>query len=185
MQTDEYIKRFLPDALRIEQNYGVPSGVSLGMSALESGWGVSELSKVYNNYFGMSKGSSWSGQTVARQDWYINAQGVKIYYTQYFRVYQSAQDSFNDFGKVIKSGYPKAFKYSDPVQFVNSLLTEHTWSDGKPKRYADDPEYLKKFSKVYDIIAPYIPAARVYAGFGSGILLILLMLGFAVGSKKR
>ena len=62
--TQEMIK----GAQESEQKYGVPASVTLAQIMQESGGtnkgGLSTLAYKYNNLFGVTAGSSWSGQTV-------------------------------------------------------------------------------------------------------------------------
>ncbi len=70
---------------------GVLPSVLIAQSALESAWGSSNVCKNTNNYFGITKGSSWKGETYTAGTGYV------------FRKYRSQRHSVKDYVKLINS----------------------------------------------------------------------------------
>lgn len=58
---DAYIAKAAQAAKASKKAYGVPRAVTIAQSILESGWGNSQLTTKYNNYFGI-KCSAWSAR---------------------------------------------------------------------------------------------------------------------------
>jgi len=52
----KYIDRVMPYAVLVQQKYNVPICITIGVAAMESGWGRSNVSKVHCNHLGL-KGS--------------------------------------------------------------------------------------------------------------------------------
>lgn len=82
--------------------------VILAQGALESGWGTSCLAVGHRNFFGiMGYGASngyWHGQRITITD----GRGISFY----FREYASVRFSFLDFGRLIFTGYHRAWSFS-------------------------------------------------------------------------
>lgn len=93
--------------------HGIYVSVMLAQSALESGYGKSELTKKYNNYFGILADKSWTGK--------------KITFTNGFtyRVYESAMESVQDYINFLlkNSRYKKegVFNAASPEEQANAL----------------------------------------------------------------
>ncbi|HAV56605.1 MAG TPA: peptidoglycan hydrolase [Acinetobacter junii] len=138
MKPNEFIKYYLPYAEENEKETGVPALATLAQAALESGWGQHAPG---NNFFGIKAGKSWKGeiQVLTTHEF----EGDKtITIKQTFRKYASPLDSFKDHAALLKKRWPKAFTYTDPVQFINAVQNEH------PYKYATDPDYLRKMSQL-------------------------------------
>lgn len=186
MTDKTYIDKFLPIAQQVHDKYGVPIAVSLVQSFLESGAAESKLAKYHNNYFGITAGSSWKGNTVTFRDWYPDPKtGKQIYYDAIFRSYPDILTGWLDYGNLLKNGkyYKDAFNHvDDPVKFVSALV-----DDNGPK-YGTDPKYLQKFAAALERLKQYIPAqlpAPVIAGSSGNILSVILMVGAAAFFFKR
>ncbi len=82
----------------------------LAQAAFESGWGTSDLSVKYHNYFGLTAyGASnayWHGGKVT-----VRAAG----YSMDFRRYDTAENSFLDFARLIRNGYRSAWSVSTDI----------------------------------------------------------------------
>lgn len=125
-------------AQQTEQEYGVPASVTLGQLILESSGsyknGMSKLAAEYNNFFGVTAGSSWTGETVQMS----NSQGQD---TQTYRVYSSILDSITDHAKVLCNE-----RYT---QYTKTAKTVSEYVDGVAKGgYATDPAYASKVKQV-------------------------------------
>lgn len=113
----EFSKEDIELAKKVEKNYGVPASVTLGAYALESGYGKSTVGK--NNYFNI-KGDGTNG----------------------YRDYESKEESFNDYGKLLSTNRytSKTKDATNAKEYVQAV---------KDAGYAEDPNYV---SKVVNII---------------------------------
>ncbi|MCX8019947.1 MAG: glucosaminidase domain-containing protein [Chitinophagaceae bacterium] len=118
----EFIKKFRPLADSLEQEYGIPSAVILGVAVIESGAGKSRNTRLLNNYFGI----------VGKNNLH-KTKGIKTKYKQY----PDARASFVDFCKLITR---KKF-YSKLKGNKNYLL----WTDAISKSgYSEVPAIWKQ-----------------------------------------
>ena len=62
ISTSDFINRYAPHAMEQQIKYGIPASVILAQMAIESSWGTSALARNDNNFFGIKKGSSWTGR---------------------------------------------------------------------------------------------------------------------------
>lgn len=117
-------------AIEQQIKYGIPASITLCQMGLESGMGTSNLSTQYNNYFGIKKGSSWTGEVAYKYDDHS--------YPEAFRVYNSAADSMEDHSKLLmKDRYASCRKYSS-TDYEN-------WAKAiKASGYATDASYASK-----------------------------------------
>jgi flagellum-specific peptidoglycan hydrolase FlgJ len=87
----EFITEHSQYSAEVEREYGVPVGLTLCQSIYESGGGRSHLAEHQNNYFGIKTGDNWEGDS-----------------NNGFRCYESARESFLDYGRFISKHYSKA-----------------------------------------------------------------------------
>lgn len=98
MLLEEYINKFLPYAQQASAP-GVPIGLILTHSFLESGRGESQLSKKYNNFFGVK---SRPGERFIQLPTKEIINGKEITLLQNFKVYNSPKDSFLDYVRLLQ-----------------------------------------------------------------------------------
>jgi hypothetical protein len=136
----DYIASVVSAARGVQQQHQVPASVAIGQSILESGWGSSGLTRDHNNYFGIKCASPGNPGPIAIGCQPLSTQecrptcGPEI---AHFRVYRSREDSFLDYGRLLRtvSLYAPAFDYvHDPDQFIR-IVGRH---------YATDPNYANK-----------------------------------------
>lgn len=151
----EFIAKLVKGAQQTEREKGIPASVTIGMAALETGWGRSTMaakvagsatsdgkSYVVNTLFNI-KCSSKGTHTAPYQSGCVPMKGVKeyradgsVYYTpSYFARYSSWTNSMLDFGRLLStaSRYAPAFQYTSyPDQFVTEV---------RKGGYATDPNY--------------------------------------------
>jgi flagellum-specific peptidoglycan hydrolase FlgJ len=65
----DFIKLMYPFALKSEKATGVPALVTLAQAIVESGWGKSFLSREANNFFGIKRGTNWTGNIIFLETW--------------------------------------------------------------------------------------------------------------------
>lgn len=125
-------------AIASEKKYGVPASITLGQIMLESGGsnagGLSGLAYNYNNLFGVTAGSSWTGKTV----YMTNKNGTD---GQNYRVYDSVEQSIDDHGKLLASD--RYTKYTSNAKNISEYA-----SAIKQAGYATDPNYATKLTSI-------------------------------------
>jgi len=140
----DFVNRIWPHALEAASTIGVPPQFLVAHSALESGWGKSEIrsadgSPTYN-LFGVKAGRNWQGPSVDVQTTeYVN--GVAQSSTEKFRVYGSYAESFRDYASLLRnnSRFSAVLGQQDGTQFARSL---------QQSGYATDPMYADKLSRI-------------------------------------
>lgn len=137
---EAFYERYAQAAINQQIKYGIPASVTLAQMAIESACGTSSLSTQCNNYFGIKKGSSWTGPTQLFLDDHSHKEP--------FRVYGSVEESIEDHSKVLM--YPV---YQKNCKQLSSTDYEG-WADGISKVYASNSSYatmLKKDIKHYGL----------------------------------
>lgn len=101
-KTENYVVKNYQYAQKAGEKFNMDPLVILAQGSFESGWGTSNLSKKHNNFFGITAGGStnefWKGGVYQAQN----------QYKLKFRTYESPQDSFYDFGRLISRNYKSA-----------------------------------------------------------------------------
>ncbi len=142
---EEYINAMRPYAEKAAQELGVPTGVLLAQSALETGWGQKIMhttdGRNSHNLFGIKASSRWSGDSVRVGSLEYREGVAKKEYSD-FRVYGSYEESFRDYVDFIKSNdrYQSALKQAgNAIDYINAL---------QEAGYATDPNYADKVSDI-------------------------------------
>lgn len=141
---EEYVNRVWPHAVEAANSIGVPPQFLIAQSALETGWGKSEIrradgSSTYN-VFGIKAGRSWQGESVEVQTTeYVN--GEPLTTRERFRVYSSYAEAFNDYASLLSNNarFSNVIGQQDGTQFARSL---------QESGYATDPAYAKKLDRI-------------------------------------
>ena len=112
----EFFKKHKNSAIKACKGTGLFPSVMLAQAALESGYGRSELSTKYNNYFGI-KAHNYKGATVNMSTGEV-VNGNKITVNSNFRVYSSVTQSFKDRNNFLKENqrYKEVFKKNTPEE---------------------------------------------------------------------
>ena len=109
MNKQAFFKKFLPAAKAAGEHFKLIPQMILAQAAIESGWGESVLCTVYNNYFGLTGYGQpslyWKGAKT------LKAEDGGISHLQ-FRIYESVEQSFFDFARLICKVYPTATSLS-------------------------------------------------------------------------
>lgn len=140
----DFVDRVWPHAVEAGNATGVPAHFLVAHSALESGWGKSEIRKADGsptyNLFGVKAGRSWQGPTTEVQTTeYVN--GVAQSSREKFRVYGSYAESFRDYANLLGNNprFSGVLGQQDGTQFARSL---------QQSGYATDPMYADKLSRI-------------------------------------
>ena len=140
----DFVNRVWPHAVEAANGIGVPPQFLVAHSALESGWGKSEIktsdgSPSYN-IFGIKAGRGWQGASVEVQTTeYV--EGVAQSSREKFRVYGSYAEAFRDYATLLKNNprFSAVLGQKDGTQFARSL---------QQSGYATDPMYAEKLSRI-------------------------------------
>ena len=140
----DFVDRVWPHAVEAGNATGVPAHFLVAHSALESGWGKSEIRKADGsptyNLFGVKAGRSWQGPTAEVQTTeYVN--GVAQSSREKFRVYGSYAESFRDYANLLSNNprFSGVLGQQDGAQFARSL---------QQSGYATDPMYADKLGRI-------------------------------------
>lgn len=145
----EFIAKLAPSAQAVEREFSIPASVTIGMAALETGWGSSSMtgqmvvdSRAYevNTLFNIkctSVASPYQTGCVPVRTAEYRSDGTMYYIVDEFRTYASWLDSTRDYARLLSTAtrYAPAFQYTDyPDQFVTEV---HKGG------YATDPRYAE------------------------------------------
>ena len=139
-----FVQQHAEAASRVEQASGLPSGFMLGQAGHETGWGRHEIKNANGspsfNLFGIKATGGWNGKVAEiTTTEYVN--GVAQKTVAKFRAYDSYEDSFKDYARLITQS-PRYAKVSQQTD------SAHAFATGLQKAgYATDPEYAAKLSR--------------------------------------
>ncbi len=142
---DAFVQHLSGTAERVAQESGIPSAFMLGQAGHETGWGKSAIKKADGsdsfNVFGIKAGKGWTGKVAeVTTTEYIDGKPRKV--TAKFRAYDSYEESFRDYARLIKESprYEKA-------ESVAKTGSAQAYASALQKAgYATDPEYARKLS---------------------------------------
>lgn len=142
---DAFVQYLSGTAERVAQESGIPAAFMLGQAGHETGWGKSAIKKADGsdsfNLFGIKATKGWTGKVAeVTTTEYIDGKPRKV--TAKFRAYDSYEESFRDYARLIKESprYEKAesvAKTGSAVAYAAAL---------QKAGYATDPEYARKLS---------------------------------------
>ena len=128
-----------------EAETGIPAAFMLAQAAHESGWGQREIRHAdgssANNLFGIKAGTQWKGAVAeVTTTEYVDGQPRKL--SQRFRAYESPQESFRDYARLMKDNQRYA-----PV-LASGGSAERFAQGLQAAGYATDPAYAGKLGRV-------------------------------------
>jgi len=142
--SQEFVNRVWPHAVEASRSTGIPPQFLVGHSALESGWGRSEIRKADGtssyNLFGIKAGKNWTGATVdATTTEYVDGQPQQV--VERFRAYGSYEEGFRDYANLLRNSprYGGVIGSQDGTEFARRL---------QQAGYATDPMYADKLSRI-------------------------------------
>ena len=124
---EDFFTAFAPLAQAVGKKYDLYPSVILAQAAVESNFGESELSKHYNNYFGIK------GKGVVLPTMEMEGEEEKMVQDG-FRTYSSARESFYDYGKLIAKAprYESVRRAESAEAYARAL---------HPAGYSTNPHY--------------------------------------------
>ncbi|GHE81054.1 flagellar assembly peptidoglycan hydrolase FlgJ [Thalassotalea profundi] len=140
-EPQDFVSAMIEPAKEAQEKLKVPFEVIIAQAALETGWGKKIIKnsngESSNNLFNIKADKRWSGDKTHKETLeYEN--GAMVKKREPFRMYESLQDSVNDYINFLSSGerYQDALKQAGNVeQFLQGL---------QGAGYATDPEYANK-----------------------------------------
>ncbi|MDP3227052.1 MAG: flagellar assembly peptidoglycan hydrolase FlgJ [Acidovorax sp.] len=142
---DGFVQHLSGTAERVSKESGIPATFMLGQAGHETGWGKSEIrnkdGSTSYNLFGIKATKGWTGKVAEiTTTEFINGKAQKV--TAKFRAYDSYEDSFRDYAKLITES-PRYEKAESVAQSGSAMAYA---SALQKAGYATDPEYAKKLS---------------------------------------
>ena len=140
---DDFVEHHSAAAERVAQASGIPASFMLGQAGHETGWGKSEIKGAGGsnsfNLFGIKATKAWTGKVAEiTTTEYVNGAAQKV--TAKFRAYDSYEDSFKDYARLINNSP----RYEQARAKVDSAVAYAT--ELQKAGYATDPEYARKLS---------------------------------------
>lgn len=140
----DFVARHSATANQVERSSGIPTSFMLGQAGHETGWGRREITTASGensfNLFGIKAGPGWSGKVAeVTTTEYVN--GVAQKKVAKFRAYDSFEDSFKDYARLITNSprYAQVRTQTGSVAgYANGL---------QQAGYATDPDYASKLSR--------------------------------------
>ena len=142
-----FVQRHAAAAAAVEKTSGIPSSYMLGQAGHETGWGKHEIKGAGGvqsfNLFGIKAGAGWTGKVAeVTTTEYVN--GVAKKGVAKFRAYDSYEDSFRDYARLIT----QSPRYAQASQQTGSA---QAYASGLQKAgYATDPQYAAKLSRAIE-----------------------------------
>lgn len=116
-QQISFVKNSLQAAVSAGAAFNMNPSVILAQAAFESGWGMSKLATGSNNYFGLT------AYGCSNQYWHGGKTAVSTgSYSLDFRRYDTRENSFLDFARLIRNNYRLAWQVSnDPKAYAREI----------------------------------------------------------------
>jgi len=143
---DNFVQHHRAAAERVAQESGIPASFMLGQAGHETGWGKSEIRHKDGsnsfNLFGIKAGKGWTGKVAEiTTTEYVDGTPRKV--TAKFRAYDSYEDSFKDYARLINDN-PRY----DQAQAVAKTGSATAYAAALQKAgYATDPQYAAKLGR--------------------------------------
>jgi flagellar protein FlgJ len=126
---------------------GIPASFMIAQAAHESGWGKREITGSDGspsfNVFGIKATAGWTGKVAeVRTTEYVDGKPQKV--MAKFRAYDSYEDAFKDYARLIGSNE----RYANVVAQAQGGSAEGFARGLQKAGYATDPDYASKLAKV-------------------------------------
>ncbi len=144
-----FVHRHDAAAKAAEAQSGIPAAFMIAQAAHETGWGHREIRNTdgtpSHNLFGIKAGAGWTGPVAEiTTTEYVSGQPRKV--TAKFRAYESYEESFRDYARLIKDSprYQQAYR-----QATDGTPDAAAFAQGLQRAgYATDPAYADKLARV-------------------------------------
>lgn len=136
-----FLKNFAGAARAAQDKYKINAYFILSVAAFESSFGTSKIARESNNFFGII--------SLGNVNAYWNGAKHRASTGLSFRKYASPQNSFLDFGRLIKSSYKQVYQANTIQDFANAM-SESNYID--PNNGDDRLAYRKGLIKCYEVL---------------------------------
>lgn len=132
-----FIEKALPEAIRIQVQFGIPASATISQAIYESGYGGSSLAKQYNNFFGIKAFNNWNGLRASN----MTTRDSGVLTKADFRAYETLGAGFDGYAQFLRDSgrYDKAFYMPTGLSFVQAILAAG---------YCPDDTYLPAIQKI-------------------------------------
>ncbi len=139
-----FVSQHSDAAERVAQATGIPAAFMIGQAGHETGWGKSEIRNADGsnsfNLFGIKATGGWTGKVAEiTTTEYVDGEPKKM--TAKFRAYNSFEESFRDYARLIGES-PRYAQARAQTGSVTAYATELQRAG-----YATDPSYAAKLSR--------------------------------------
>ena len=148
MSQSNFVQRHTEAAIKVEKASGIPASYMVGQAGHETGWGKHEIKMKGGvpsyNLFGIKAGAGWTGKVAeVTTTEYVNGEAKKT--VAKFRAYDSYEDSFRDYARLITKSprYAQASQQTGSAQAFASSLQK--------AGYATDPNYATKLGNAINV----------------------------------
>lgn len=131
---EAYFEQMAPLAQKYGRKQGIYPSLILAQSALESGFGQSDLARVHHNFFGIKRTAQESSAAYQTEE-VLGGESVTV--TANFRAYDSVEDSVKDYAVLVGTlpRYRGVVEANSPEEAARALVQGG---------YATDPAYAEK-----------------------------------------
>lgn len=142
MNQADFITKYYPLAQQAAEGTPILPETIITAAGVESGWGESKLSSLYNNFFGFTADNTPN----VRRIYMCNSSGTDCHY---YKVYNSPLDSFKDYVRLLMS-YPRynAVRQADTVEGQIKALGQ--------SGYAANPNYGSILLRTWNEVAGFV-----------------------------
>ncbi len=121
-----FIEQIASAAKKHMGNYGIKIvSPIIAQAIIESGWGKSQLSAKYHNYFGLKCGSAWKGASVNMQTQEEYQPGVLTSISDNFRAFGSMEEGVKGYFDFINTTrYANLKGVTDPQKYVENIKAD-------------------------------------------------------------
>ncbi|WP_283149028.1 glycoside hydrolase family 73 protein [Silvimonas soli] len=140
MTPQVFIAAISAAAVASAKKTGIPASFTIAESALESGWGASQLAQQAMNLFGVKADPAWHGPTFSLQTReYLKSQWVMV--PALWRKYDDWQGCMDDHAQFLLTNprYKNCFPATGGVAFAQQVAASG---------YATDPDYAAKIRSI-------------------------------------
>lgn len=143
----QFILKHESAAKQVEAESGIPAHFMLAQAAHETGWGRSPIKTAgggdSHNLFGIKASSNWTGK-VAEITTTEVINGVARKVTAKFRAYDSPEEAFRDYARLLKGNQ----RYAQAVAAAETANAQAFAHHLQRAGYATDPAYADKLARV-------------------------------------
>lgn len=133
-----YFEQMAPIAQKYGKRHHIYPSLILAQSALESGFGQSDLARIHNNYFGVKRTGKEDAVTYNTEE-VLGGESITV--SAKFRAYDSVEASVKDYTKLVGSlpRYRGVVEAETPEAAAKALVKGG---------YATDPAYAQKLIQI-------------------------------------